>query len=290
MSLATVAAARMHLGKEETELSFEKFPSFGLVKTYCTDKQVPDSACTATAYLSGVKTFYRGIGVNANVEPSQCVVSEDDYVYSIAQWAQKAGKATGVVTTTRITHASPAGVYANSAHRDWENNNAIPAACRALENVTIHDIAHQLVHNDVGKNLKVIFGCGRAQFINNTNVDDEGRSGLRTDGRNVIDEWMAERSKDGEAKFVWHNQQLKEVDVDKTDYLMGLSESDHCMYNLDIFNNKLEYQEPSLTEMTVKAIKMLQKEENGFFLFVEGGRIDTAHHGNYAVMCQKSRR
>lgn len=71
------------------------------------------------------------------------------------------------------------------------------------------------------------------------------------------------------------------MDIEKTDYLLGLFEHDHMRYNLDVKKGKLS-EEPSLLEMTRTAIKMLQKEDNGFFLFVEGGMIDQAHHYNYA--------
>lgn len=111
-SIPTVAAARMYTGKEENSLSFENFPYYGISKTYCTDSQVPDSACTATAYLSGVKTNYRSISVNSQVRRTDCVIDEANKVFSIAKWAHDACKGTGVVTTARITHASPAGVYA----------------------------------------------------------------------------------------------------------------------------------------------------------------------------------
>lgn len=277
MSIPTISATRVYVGKEEINLSFEDFPNYGLLKTYCVDKTVADSACSAVAFLSGIKTNNRLLGLNANVLSRQCVVQPEDHVDSIIAWAQKSQKATGIVSTARITHATPAGAYAHVAHRDWEHNNAISSACRSTENVT--DIAHQLLYNEVSKNLKVILGGGRRAFYGTTERDDENLAGLRTDGRNLVDEWVNERSKDGTAKYVWHHQQLKEIDIDETDYLLGLFESDHLMYNLDILNNKLEYQEPSLTDLTVKALKMLQKEENGYFLFVEGGRIDHAHHG-----------
>ena len=114
MNGATVAATRMYLGKEESLLSFERFPHFGMSKHYCVDKQVGDSACTAVAFLAGVKTNNRLLGLNANVLSRQCVVSEADHVESIVGWAQKANKATGIVTTTRITHATPAGKFRES--------------------------------------------------------------------------------------------------------------------------------------------------------------------------------
>lgn len=63
-----------------------------------------------------------------------------------------------------------------------------------------------------------------------------------------------------------------------TDYLMGLFAASHCEYNLDANATR----DPTLVEMTEAAIKILSKSENGFFLFVEGGRIDHAHHDTLA--------
>lgn len=280
LSLATVAAARAYIGREQVELSFEKFPHFGFAKTYCLNYQVADSACTATAFFSGVKGNIRTVGVNGNVEMADCEINEDDYTEPITSWAQKSGKSTGIVTTTTVTNATPAGAYAHTSLRLWESNEIVERACKGKGNV--RDVAHQLVHGNIGKNLKVVLGGGRGHFTNTTELDEEGRPGHRTDGRNLIDEWMTEKSKKGKADFIWHNQQLKEIDPGKTDYLLGLFERDHCLYHLDVKKNNLEYQEASLTDMTVKAIQILSKEEKGFFLFVEGGRIDHGHHMNTA--------
>lgn len=105
-------------------------------------------------------------------------------------------------------------------------------------------------------------------------LDDEGRAGRRTDGRNLIDEWLEERNKVGSAQYIWHKQQLDELDIQNTDYLLGLFENDHCMYRNDIRDQNLLRQEPLLTDMTKRAVEMLKKDENGFFLLVEAGRID----------------
>lgn len=80
-------------------------------KTYCVDAQVADSACTSTAYLNGVKTNYEVVGLNAKAKLGNCSAQtdEENLTESIARWAQKSCKSTGIVTTTRITHASPAG-------------------------------------------------------------------------------------------------------------------------------------------------------------------------------------
>lgn len=273
LSLTTTAATRMYLGGEEKPLSYELFSHFGLAHTYCVDSQVASSACAGNALLHGIKNNNFGIGVNGNVSNSQCVFDDADRTYSIAKWAQDAGKATGLVTNTEITHATPAVVYAHTSDRNWKNDNTIPQACRDDPNNSNIDIAYQLVYNDEAKPFKVILGGGRRQFINTTEVDEENQPGARTDGKNLINEWLEERNKIGNAEFIWHKQQLDELNYDSTDYLLGLFEPDHCMYRLDILENGLQNQEPQLTDMTRAAIKMLQKEENGFFLMVEGGRI-----------------
>lgn len=142
------------------------------------------------------------------------------------------------------------------------------------------DIAEQLIHNVEGQNFRVILGGGRGNFRNRTVTDEEGKNGFRLDGRDLIEEWKTERSKDGKSSYVFDRNGLRNIDFANTDYLLGLFEQDHMKYNLDVINQNLEHQEPTLTEMTVAAIKMLQKEKNGYFLFVEGGMIDQAHHSN----------
>lgn len=273
MSIATTAATRMYLGGEEKQLAYEKFPYYGLARTYCVDHQVSSSSCAANALMHSIKNNRRGIGVNANVLSSQCQFNDNDRTYSIAKWAQEAGLGTGLVTNTRVTHATPASAYAHVSERDWENDASISQECRDNSNNSNLDIAYQMVYNEEAKPFKVILGGGRRQFINNTQVDDEERFGSRTDGKNLIDEWLVERRKVGKAEYIWNKQQLEELDIDNTDYLLGLFESDHCMYRLDILDNNLVNQEPQLTDMTRIAIKMLQKEDKGFFLMVEGGRM-----------------
>lgn len=81
------------------------------LQTYCVDRQVADSACSATAYLCGIKANEGTIGVTAQVPRSECSPSTNvsTHVPSIARWSQLKNKRTGVVTNTRITHASPTG-------------------------------------------------------------------------------------------------------------------------------------------------------------------------------------
>ncbi|KAB0803633.1 hypothetical protein PPYR_00603 [Photinus pyralis] len=278
MSITTIAAARALLGQrdkkpgEETQLSFEKFPFVGLSKTYCVDRQVADSACSATAYLCGVKANEATIGVTAAVKLGYCkeMNNETNHVPSIAHLFQMKGKKTGIVTTTRITHASPAGVYAHTAHRDWEADSHMPDAKNCK------DIALQLIHGETGKNLNVIFGGGRAYFIPKGQSDNDQQPGVRLDSRDLIKEWKEQK---GNAKheYVHDLPGLKGLQHD-TEYVLGLFSSDHMDYNLDRNKNV----QPSLAEMTVKAIRLLSQGEKGYFLFVEGGRIDQAHHATLA--------
>lgn len=232
--------------------------------------------------MSGVKGNYETLGVNAQVNLNDCDGAEEEskQTVSIAKWAQDSCKATGIVTTSRVTHASPAGAYAHVASRGWENDVEVTNAnCDPTRTI---DIARQLVEHDTGKNLKVIMGGGRREFRDSTMMDEENDPGFRNDGRDLIAEWLADRSNFGHASYVWNRQALNNIDFENTDYLMGLFEASHCMYNLDIANNNLIESEPSLIDMTEAAIKILQKEEEGYFLFVESARIDMAHHQNWA--------
>ncbi|XP_016968394.1 membrane-bound alkaline phosphatase [Drosophila biarmipes] len=283
MSVHTVTATRNLLGDSAEQVFFEGFPYTGLSKTYCVNRQVADSACTATAYLGGVKGNYGTIGVNANVSRYSCdgAAREEDQVLSIAQWAQAAGKDAGLVTTARVTHASPAGVYAHIADRNWENDWEVANGnCDPEQTI---DIARQLVEQPVGQQLKVILGGGRKNFINTTVNDEEGYPGKRVDGRHLINSWLDQkRQANVSANYVWSRKGLSLVDLDNTDYLLGLFANDHLPYNGDRQRKRSQLADPSLSELTEAAIKVLSRNQEGFFLFVEGARIDMAHHDTYA--------
>nr|AJW76724.1 alkaline phosphatase 4 [Spodoptera exigua] len=281
MSVPTLAAARTLLGQrrgetgEEAQLAFEKFPTSGLVKTYCVNSQVADSSCSATAYLCGVKANQGTLGLTAAVPRWDCDASTDttQHVQSIAEWALADGRDAGIVTTTRITHASPAGVYAKVANRHWENDAKVredghdPARCP--------DIAHQLVHMRPGNQFKVILGGGRREFIPTTS------QGTRTDGRNLIEEWQNDKvSRNLDYRYINTRAQLIELLSSPPDYLLGLFGNNHLNYHMQS-NLTID---PTLAELTEIAIRSLSRNEKGFFLFVEGGRIDHAHHDNFAEL------
>ncbi|XP_049313371.1 membrane-bound alkaline phosphatase [Bactrocera dorsalis] len=285
MSVHTITATRAFLGDSSEQVSFEQFPYTGLSKTYSVNKLVPDSACTSTAYLSGVKANYGTIGVTAQVPKNDCEAGIDNRTHteSIAKWAQDAGKWAGLVTTARVTHASPAGVYAHTANRDWETDSKIKSSGCVSGTEQNVDIASQLVEWPVGKNLRVIMGGGRRNFIDEEELDEEGIEGKRSDGRNLTAEWLADKYEQGaSAAYVWNKDGLLNVNLDKTEYLLGLFSSSHCPYHGDLEREGLTETVPSLSEMTEAAIQLLNNNDKGYFLFVEGARIDMAHHSTRA--------
>ena len=129
MNLTTVTASRIYEGQqqgllgEENNLSFDNFPFSGLAKTYAVDTQVPDSASTMTAIISGIKTNKGIVGIDESVIRGDCSTKKGNEVISALDLAEIAGLSTGIVTTTRVTHATPAATYAKSPDRDWEDSS-----------------------------------------------------------------------------------------------------------------------------------------------------------------------
>lgn len=117
----------------------------------------------------------------------------------------------------------------------------------------------------------MILGGGRTKFLPKTETDAEGFMGEREDGHNLIEEWLNNRQK---AEFIHDKNGLKNLNLAETEYVLGLFAAGHMNFHLDADEKK----EPTLMEMTETAIKLLQKEKHGYFLFVEGGRIDHGHH------------
>jgi alkaline phosphatase len=288
MSLSTITAARILHGQlnnksgEEDQLAFEQLNNVALIKTYNIDQQVPDSAATATAILTGVKTNFYTLGVNGNVRlnETRCQRIRENQVNSILKLAQEAGKSTGIVTNTRITHATPAAGYAHVSNRRWECDTNVP---RTLDE-PCKDIARQLIEDEPGSRLNVIMGGGRRCFFGNNFIDPgpTGQPGMRLDQRNLIEQWIAQRRANNEMNYAFVNSSydLKSVKTDKTDYLLGLFSYSHMSY--EELRDTSPYGEPSLTEMTEVALKILSKNPLGYVLLVEGGRIDHAHHENVA--------
>lgn len=281
MGISTITAARIYDGQqkgghgEENSLSFEMLPYLALSKTYSVDQQTPDSAPTMTAIVTGVKTIGDSISVNQYVTHSEPDANKVDAnkLKTILEQAKQHGLSAGVVSTARITHATPAATYAHTANRNWEGDSDKP------DNATVADIAAQLVDFNINGGIDVALGGGRTRFIPKNAADPEyGVAGKRKDGRDLTAEWTTKHSN---AQYVWNKTQFDAIDPDTTDHLLGLFEPSHVHYEADrVAHDKAG--EPSLTEMTTKAIDILKKNHNGYFLMVEGGRIDHAHHAGNA--------
>ncbi len=283
LSFSTVAAARILEGQKRGEsgetnlLYFETFPHTAFSKTYNTNRQSPDSAGTMTAMVTGVKTFAGALSVDQHARYGDCESAQGRELVTLLDIAALGGLATGVVTNTRITHATPAALFARSPHRRWESNAGMP---QAAHEAGCRDIARQLVEYDIGGGIDVVLGGGRRAFMPLEASDPEYPAirGLRTEGSNLIEEWQ-ERHPDGQ--YVWNLEQFREAVSDLDGPLLGLFEPSHMQYEHDRAND--EAGEPSLTEMTRESIALLsERSDEGFFLMVEGGRIDHAHHANNA--------
>ena len=281
MGISTVTAARIFAGQsagatgEEYDLAFDRFPHLALIKTYNTNAQVPDSAGTITAITTGEKTRIGVLGVNGSVERDDCAAALTNTLPTLAELAEQKGMSTGIVSTARITHATPAGAYAHSPNRNWESSASTPDEAEALG---CKDIALQLVEMSHGDGLDVILGGGRREFLPIEADDPEypSRPGLRDDSRHLIDEWLEANSK---RQFTWRGDEFAEwlaSDEPIDGQLMGLFEPSHMKYEAD--RQRDPGKEPSLQDMTALAVKQLADNDKGYFLLVEAGRIDHAHH------------
>ncbi|MCW5889141.1 MAG: alkaline phosphatase [bacterium] len=282
MGIATVTAARIRQGQlrggtgEENFLAFERLPFTALSKTYNTDYQVPDSAGTITAMLTGVKTRAGVLGIDDSIARGDFAGTEAASVPTLLERAEDAGLWTGVVTTTTVTHATPAGTYAHTPDRDWEGDAKMPEAARAAG---FPDIARQLVESPHGDGPEIVLGGGRAFFQPTTAADPEypERTGTRLDGRDLVGEWQAKRP--GSA-YVWNREGLLALDLGQATRVLGLFEPSHMQFEDDRARDAAG--EPSLSEMTAAAITLLSRAPKGYFLLVEGGRIDHGHHASNA--------
>ncbi|MHC6082877.1 alkaline phosphatase [Ralstonia solanacearum] len=272
MGPTTVTAARIYKAGEAGQLTMESLKRTARIKTYSNDAQTTDSAPSMSAYMTGVKMNNEVISMSADTQASDsagkgyvsgadttCPTGNGTPATTLLELAKAAGKSVGAVTTTRVTHATPAATYAHICHRDGENQIAAQGTPgNALYNAALKD------------GLDVLLGGGRRHFL------PQGTTGSkRTDSTDLIAQFQA-----ANYTYVSTGTQLAAVDPAATTKLLGLFSLDHMSYELDRVKTSVD--EPSLADMTEKAIRILQKNGNGYFLMVEGGRIDHALHGTNA--------
>ena len=296
MGISTITAARILDGQnkgmsgEENELSFDKFPFSGMAKTYNVDAQTPDSAGTMTAMMSGVKTDVGVIGVDEDIVRGDCSTVAGNELVTALEMAEIAGKSTGIISTARITHATPAATYAKSADRNWEDvsdmpEEAVAAGCKDIADQLIHfetylKNRYPNAHNIDG--IDVVMGGGRRHFLPkdvafNSSDAVSDVEGDRTDGRDLTAEWKQAYP---QGMYVMDQMGFDSLDPDSTSKVLGLFNESHMQYEADRGNDMAG--EPSLSDMTAKAIDVLDNDKDGFFLMVESGRIDHGHHAGNA--------
>ena len=203
----------------------------GSVRTSSADSRITDSAAGATAYSGGIKTYNGAIGVDTQKRP----------VATLLEVAEEKGMVTGMVATSRITHATPASFSSHVPDRGMES-----------------EIAAQQIE----QGIEVIVGGGSDFFL------PVSEGGHRTDGRNLLEE-----ARGLNYQVVRDLQGFRGTgDVP----VLALLSGDHLAYEVD----RDPLQEPDLAEMTRKAIDLLDATGRNFFLLVEGSRIDHASHGN----------
>ena len=236
LGINTLTAARIYAVGEEGELTLDTLPESAFVKTYSNDAQVTDSAASMTAYMTGVKANNGVISMGA---------------VTLAEMAKQRGMSAGLVTTTRVTDATPAATYAHVPKRELES-----------------EIAASLVPGGAGYNAAL--GATGLDVVLGGGVDFFAR---RSDGRNLLAELRAKGY-----RTPMNTADMKALDERAGQPVIGLFAPSDMSF--DALRDPAK--EPSLTEMTSKAIGVLSKNPNGFFLMVEGGLIDLALHATNA--------
>ena len=283
MGVSTVTASRIFAGQqlgklgEEHDLAFDEFENLALIKTYNTDAQVPDSAGTISAILTGQKTRAGVSGITEKVDRGDCKASLDKQLPTLLEIAEQNGLKSGVVSTARITHATPAGAYSHYPERNWEDSSDLSEDAKRFG---CKDIARQLIEFNHGDGLDVVLGGGRSNFFSEDQIDPEHtqKTGKRDDDRDLIKEWLDEVNN---REYVWNLPDFQKLQPASEGQVMGLFEPSHMLFEADRQSDAAG--EPSLSEMTEFAIKKLSHDnQKGFFLLVEAGRIDHGHHGGNA--------
>jgi alkaline phosphatase len=279
MGPTTVTASRIYKYGEDGSLAMDRLERTARIKTYSNDAQTTDSAPSMAAYMTGVKMNNEVISmsqetiatkpskdVNGNLGINNCAATGNGVpAQTILELAKSKGKAVGSITTTELTHATPAATFSHICNRNAQ-----------------YAIAAQVVPGGAGYNallgdgVDVLMGGGRNHF---TPYEKTTNQSGRADGRNLLTEFAAQgytvAATKAEMSAAPNNKKF-----------IGLySSKSHLEYELDRAATPPLGEgvtQPSLAEMTVKAMDLLSQNPNGYFLMVEGGRIDHALHGTNA--------
>lgn len=221
----------------------------GQSRTRSSDSWVTDSAAGATAFSCLDKSYNGAVGVNSTQAP--CA--------TLLEAAKLDGMMTGMVVTSRITHATPGAFSSHVTWRNYENEIAV----------------QQIGNTPIGRSVDLMMGGGRCHFL-----PKSAAGSCRQDERNLENEALKHDFK----RAISSRAEFDKLSGDKNELpLMGLFDLDHMSYNID----RDPSVQPSLYEMANTALKYMtsatEDSEKGFFLLIEGSRIDMAAHDNDAA-------
>ncbi|HEY3419637.1 MAG TPA: alkaline phosphatase [Methanomassiliicoccales archaeon] len=235
-------------------LALDSMPS-GLIRTYGADSIITDSAPAATAFATGYKTDDKYVGVlpgTVTVSGVAVPLAGMSYspVASVLEAAKAKGMSVGLIATSNIQHATPAGFSAHWPARSDYNT-----------------IAEQQVYEDID----VVFGGGSQYLL------PKSDGGVRTDGENLINVLESRGY-----SYVDTKTEMASLNTNQVNKVWGLFAADAMAKDID--RSLPQFQnEPSLAEMAQKAIDILSKNPKGFFLMVEGSQVDWSSHANDPV-------
>ncbi|MFJ8353314.1 alkaline phosphatase [Bacillus paramycoides] len=243
-SSSVTTLARWYKG---APLALDQIVSGG-VRTYSAESAITDSAPAATALATGNKSNSGYVGVLPSVVNSpglEPVKEECKFrpVANVLEGAKRSGRATGIIATSEIQHATPASFSAHHANR---------------KNFEV------LGEQQVYQNIDVVLGGGKAALLPPTS------SGIRKDNEDLV-KVIQDKGYD----FVETKDTLLNS---KSNKIWGSFSSNALAFDMDRAATNPE--QPTLSQMTKKAIQTLSKDKDGFFLFVEGSKADWAAHAN----------
>jgi alkaline phosphatase len=254
MGPSTVTASRIYKYGEDGSLTMDKLERTARIKTYSNDAQTTDSAPSMAAYMTGVKMNNEVISmspdtvatspsrdVNGNLGINNCAASGNGVaVQTILELAKAKGKAVGSITTTELTHATPAATFSHVCNRNAQ-----------------YAIATQIVPGGAGYNaalgdgVDVLMGGGRNHF---TPFDGATNKAGRADGRNLLEELAAK------GYTVAATRAEMSASPNNKKFIGLYSSKSHLEYELDRSATPPVGEgatQPSLAEMTTKAMDLL---------------------------------
>ncbi len=228
-------------------------------------KKTTDSAASATAMASGVKTFNGSIGVNSN----------RDVVENIVERVEKFGKATGIVTSVLFSHATPtAFVVHNDSRRNYKEISAALILDSKLE--VLMGCGHPLFNNDGQSSSEKSYKFVGGEEVWKSLTD--GTIANDSDGDGNPDPWVLIQARAEFQKIMTGPTEKRIIGIPKVGGTLQQSRSGDEKANP--YTVPFTKNVPTLKEMTQAAINVLDDDPDGFFLMVEGGAVDWAGHDN----------